>query len=87
MVEWLIALLVGGIFLYRYLTRTRWEELPTLRAYLEKFPRCQTDRGIRCRHCQSGSIRNWGFKSIDDARRLFICNHCGRILYRNDLAE
>lgn len=81
----LILLIVIGVLLYRRYTRPTWQDLPTLRAYVAKFPRCQTHRGINCRHCHSGSIKNWGWKSADDVRRLFICNHCGQILYRNDL--
>jgi hypothetical protein len=82
---WLLLLLIAGFFLYRHFTRATWKDLPTLREYLDAFPRCQTSRGICCRICNSGSIRNWGWKSSNDARRMFICNHCGQILYRNDL--
>jgi hypothetical protein len=82
---WTVLIVGGGFLLYRYFNKPTWVDLPTLRAYLDKFPSCQTDRGIRCRHCRSGSIRNFGWKSADDARRLFICNHCGQILYRNEL--
>lgn len=81
----LLLLLLAGFFAYRYFTRATWKDLPTLRQYLSAFPRCQTSGGISCRVCNSGSIRNWGWKFRDDARRLFICNHCGQILYRNDL--
>jgi len=78
-------LIAGAILLYRYFKRPSWVDLPTLRLYLDKFPSCKTDNGIRCRHCRSNSIRNWGWRRANDARRLFICNHCGQILYRNDL--
>lgn len=84
-IAWLVLLLLATYLLYRHFTRPTWKDLPTLRQYLAAFPRCQTRRGISCRVCNSGSIRNWGWKSIDDARRLFICNHCGLTLYRNDL--
>lgn len=80
------ALIVIAIVLYRrYFTGPTWTDLPTLQAYLDKFPSCQTDHGIRCRHCRSNSIRNWGWKRANDSRRLFICNQCGQILYRNAL--
>jgi hypothetical protein len=81
----LVLLLVVGFLAYRHFTKSTWQDLPTLQAYAKAFPRCQTSEGIRCRQCGSGSIKNWGWKWAYDARRLFICNHCGLILYRNDL--
>lgn len=81
----LVLLLVVGFLVYRHFTKPTWLDLPTLQAYVKAFPRCQTSQGMRCRQCGSGSIKNWGWKSADDARRMFICNHCGQILYRNDL--
>lgn len=79
----LVACIVGLAY-FNY-ARPTWSDLPTLRAYLDKFPSCQTDHGIACRHCRSRSLRNWGWQSKQDSRRLFLCNHCGQILYRNDL--
>lgn len=81
----LLSLLVVGLLAWRYFSRPTWRDLPTLSKYLDAFPRCRTPHGIKCRVCNSGSIRNWGWRSADDVRRLFISNHCGQILYRNEL--
>ena len=69
-VGFLIFLAVAGyllVVLYRHFSRPTWKDMPTLQAYLQKFPSCKTNQGIRCRRCQSNSIRNWGWKSADDA--------------------
>jgi len=81
----LVLLLVAAFLVYRHFTKPTWRDLPTLQAYVQAFPRCRTPQGMRCRQCGSGSIKNRGWKFADDARRLFISNHCGQILYRNDL--
>lgn len=60
-----------------------WSREPTMEQYLSLHPECKTDRGIQCTHCNSMSIRNWGQRGANDNRRLFSCNHCGIILYRN----
>lgn len=57
---------------------TYWESLPTFKGYLKRYPHCRTDRGVKCRVCNSRSIRHWGTRT----RRTFTCNHCGTNLYR-----
>lgn len=61
----------------------KWKAHPTLREYIAAHPWCKTGRGIRCVHCGSGSIRNWGFANATDSHRLFICNNCGATLFRS----
>ncbi|WP_458070650.1 hypothetical protein [Rhodanobacter sp. BL-MT-08] len=61
----------------------RWKALPVLRQYVERHPDCKTSRGIKCFHCGSSSIRNWGEGRADSGLRTFICNHCGAKLYRS----
>ncbi len=63
--------------------RTRWKSHPTIHEYLLCYPACKTNHGIKCFNCGSGSIKNWGVSNSSDSRRLFICNHCGKSLYRN----
>lgn len=71
---------VGAYYLYDWL---RWQKIPTLNQYVFHNPECKTNRGIKCRNCNSMSIKNWGQKNANDNRRIFICNHCGNHLYRS----
>lgn len=64
-----------------------FRRLPSLEHYLKLNPGCKTTRGIKCCHCNSGSIRNFGLESRDDEYRLFICNHCNAKLYRTALPD
>ncbi len=59
-------------------------ETLTLSEYLQQHPDCHTSHGIKCCHCNSRSIKNWGHRTIDDEWRVFICNHCNARLYRSD---
>jgi len=61
-----------------------WNSLPTVDEYLTRNPTCKTDRGYRCVHCRSNSIKNWGQFGPGSGRRIFICNHCGKNLYRSE---
>lgn len=71
--------------IYKRLTQaSEFELMCTLQGYLKANPECQTDRGIKCRYCNSNSIKNWGRIRADDTDRVFICNHCGESLYRSD---
>jgi hypothetical protein len=58
--------------------------VPTLEEYLVTHPECKTERGIKCCHCNSPSIKNWGKNHANDKDRCFICNHCGETLYRSN---
>ncbi|HBN8522162.1 hypothetical protein ACIUV2_25060 [Pseudomonas aeruginosa] len=33
---------------------------PNLALYLERNPDCRSKRGVKCRVCDFGSIKNWG---------------------------
>lgn len=61
----------------------KWAKIPTLKDYLDENPNCKANQGVRCKHCNSSSIRNWGRDSANDKRREFKCNHCGETLYRS----
>lgn len=85
------VLVLGGLYwlvrhIYRILTQGRKvaSSTLTLAEYLEKYPHCQTSKGIKCAVCNGSSIRNWGYASADDPRRMFICNQCNTRLYRTD---
>lgn len=89
----LASILVGkaGEFLFRLFfpiirivsSRYRhWYRLPSLQQYLNENKNCKTDRGIKCKHCNASSIKNWGVSSEYDGHRLFICNHCNCHLYK-----
>ena len=55
--------------------------------YTKQHPDCKTPRGMRCAHCNSGSIKNLGLDNASDPRRVFRCNHCNAMLYRNDVCK
>ena len=83
----LLLLAVLGFLLRRvYLVITEASRVAkstmTLPKYLKAYPHCKTAHGIRCAACNSGSIKNWGFNSSTDTRRVFICNQCNSRLYR-----
>jgi DNA-directed RNA polymerase subunit RPC12/RpoP len=94
-VEWdsvtiMIAFVVGIIGLTIYLAQLNAQQelnnyysKPTSHEYGLKNPQNKSNYGYSCRHCGSRSIRNWGLYSVDDSKRVFICNHCGAHLYRN----
>ncbi|MCI1710837.1 MAG: hypothetical protein LKM39_11420 [Chiayiivirga sp.] len=63
-----------------------WQALPTVDQYLAEHPHCRTDRGIKCHSCNSTSIKNWGVFHATSEQRAFICNSCGKRLYRNEAA-
>jgi hypothetical protein len=72
-----VATLVWGRRRFEYM------RLPTLKLYLQKHPHCRTEHGVRCTYCLSSSIKNYGYSSERDKNRVFVCNHCGSILYRH----
>jgi len=80
----LAFILVVGYGVRSLITQRRqWGRLPTLENYLAEHPDCRTGAGIKCASCGSKSIRNWGLSSATDSLRTFICNSCGRSLYRS----
>jgi hypothetical protein len=72
-------------FVVRQVWRNSWPYVKgrtlSMSAYVERHPNCATGRGMRCAACGASSIKNWGFRSANDHRRLFICNHCNTRLY------
>jgi hypothetical protein len=85
----LLALFVGAlIWLIWYYKngpiRRLSRDTLTLEQYCRKHPECKTGHGIKCAACGSKSIKNWGVDGADDARRVFICNHCNARLYKSN---
>lgn len=74
----------AGLIYYVYQTSQIKKTTLTLDQYIKKYPDRATKHGIRCIVCNSSSIRNWGYEGATDRRRLFICNHCNKRLYRNN---
>ncbi|MDD5249114.1 MAG: hypothetical protein PHY45_09020 [Rhodocyclaceae bacterium] len=60
-----------------------WASIPTLADYVAQHPDCKTDHGITCANCRSGSLKEKGLASEQDARRTFTCSHCEAVLYRS----
>ncbi|KIF83306.1 hypothetical protein [Noviherbaspirillum autotrophicum] len=54
--------------------------MPTLSEYIASHPQSQTERGIRCHHCKSGSIHVFHVSGI----AIHRCNHCNNKLYRSN---
>jgi len=82
-----LMLVFGFLLLIIYLaSRPDKEYLAMITAseYARIYPKNKTNYGYSCHWCGSRSIRNWGLNSPDDEKRVFICNHCGKKLYRND---
>lgn len=61
----------------------KFRSMPTVNQYKAKTGSHINGGGMECKHCGSRSIRNWGRYSANDDERIFICNHCGKSLYRN----
>ena len=81
----LIIALIGAIaFIVKRPIKQLAQKTLTLSQYISQYPHCKIDRGIKCAACGSTSIKNWGVKSANDHRRIFICNHCNTRLYRSD---
>lgn len=79
----IIVIAITFIVFVFVLEYKKWKSIPTIKDYLARHPECKTGQGIKCVNCGSKSIKNWGLKSSNDQRRLFICNHCGANLYRS----
>lgn len=76
----LMAIFIISFNIRKYL---KYKKIQLLEVYLAENPMCKTDNGIKCVHCGSKSIRNFGLYRADDAKRLHICNSCGKTLYRS----
>mgnify|MGYP001548862676 FL=1 len=83
--EILILLLIPGILILKiYFAKDDYQSLISLKKYKAKYPECKTEKGIKCFKCNSSSIKNIGYLGFEDDKRIFVCNHCGTWLYRND---
>lgn len=60
-----------------------YKSLPNASEYASRYLKDNKKDGFRCSACGSRSIRNWGRTDANDSERIFICNHCGKHLYRN----
>jgi hypothetical protein len=83
-----VLLFAFAVVVWKLWARSRANSWPSvkgrtlsLKAYVERHPDCATGKGMRCAACGASSIKNWGFESADDPRRLFICTHCNTRLY------
>lgn len=81
----LILSFIGVIIYISFKKRKEIYKLPTVKQYLEQYPDCHTQQGIKCSYCSSKSIKNWGHTSANDSLRLHICNSCGKKLYYSEL--
>lgn len=61
----------------------RWSKAATIEEYSKHNPGAKTPHGMTCAFCGSRSIRNWGIRDQNSKKRLHICNHCGKTLYRS----
>ncbi|MCU8019077.1 hypothetical protein L5M36_19635 [Shewanella sp. SM72] len=80
----------GGIFYLFFLKPTMdegkvhntWQQHQTFDEYIKINPNKKTSHGMKCSQCNSSSIRSWGIDGPSDKRRVHICNHCNKELYR-----
>jgi hypothetical protein len=75
---YVIIIVSIGKFLFN---KRKWDAIPSLEEYKEMNPHCVKKKGIRCVECGSKSIYSEYFGE-DDRRLIFICNHCGKRLYK-----
>lgn len=73
----------GGIYVKVVAPARRWSKAPTIDEYSRQNPEAKTPHGMACASCGSRSIRNWGIIDAKSRKRLHICNHCGKTLYRS----
>lgn len=74
----LSAIYFGGIAPAR-----KWSKTLSIEDYSKQNPEAKTPHGMACAFCGSRSIRNWGIRGPHSKKRLHICNHCGKTLYRS----
>ncbi len=61
-----------------------WRRLPIVDEYIKKHPQALiNNKYLSCCYCGSSNIKNWGLFGASDLYRVFVCNYCGNILYRN----
>ena len=72
-------LLLCGLFYgmtFAVLKLNRWKALPTEEQYLASQP-------AQCSHCASATIEERGEWGRNSQERVFVCQGCGRKLYRS----
>ncbi len=79
-----ILIIVSNIVV-AILSSRKYKKIPDLNLYLTENKDCETNQGIKCKHCNSRSIRNFGLRNANDTDRLHICNSCGKTLYRSNM--
>lgn len=78
------CVVIAFIFKYSGRNPSEFDCIQTLKEYIKKNPECKTDRGIKCKHCNSLYLRHFSYSKYHKALRVFKCNHCLAILYRNE---
>ena len=78
-----LSLFVYGIYRAAIAPALRWGRALTIEEYAKQNPETKTQNGMTCVFCGSRSIRNWGIRDENSKKRLHICNHCGKTLYRS----
>ena len=59
-----------------------WKKWKTLEEYWAANPTCKTKDGNKRYKCCSRNIRQYGYQSSSDHRRVYHCNQCNSGLYR-----
>ena len=73
-----LYILVVGLFF----PNRDWKKWMTLDEYWAANPSCKTNDGNKCFKCGSRNIRQYGYESSSDHRRVYQCNQCNSGLYR-----
>ena len=79
-----ITIMVLFFIFIVYITKTTWRATTTIDEYKKNNPDCVTDKGMKCKICNSESITSIGYGSVFATERISICNHCGTRLYRTN---
>ena len=58
-----------------------WLSWPTMEEYLRRYPETRTNRGVICKNCKSGYVRNTTF-GILATQRVIACKACAQTMYR-----
>ena len=79
-------LLLCGLFYgmtFAVLKLNRWKALPTEEQYLASLAGHLAGQPAQCSHCASATIEERGEWGRNSQERVFVCQGCGRKLYRN----
>lgn len=58
-----------------------WLTWPTMEEYVKRYPETRTKRGVVCKNCSSGYIRNTSFGGLA-LQRVVACKACNETMYR-----